>query len=146
MKIRNSTFNLPNFSEAHYQISGIGVKSQFVFPDSEITITAQQAVDIYTTPSDGILLLNITGAYAENYTITIYNPDGSIYLGGQRVDDTNVNTELTCFMIHLVKGARVTIRNNQYNSNQIVTLGTSDCRFFPDAVYPIIQHIIKYNI
>ena len=95
--------------------------------------------------SVGKLNVNITGVYAENYTITIYNPDGSIYLGGQRADDTNANSELTCFMIHLVKGARVTIRNNQYDSNQIIILGTSSCRFFPDTVYPIIQHIIKYN-
>lgn len=129
----STTFNVPNLTSACYQKSGIGINGQVVI--NPVSLPG----DVYTAPSDGLLMLVIAGSWKESYGVTIYNQDGSIYYGGTRSDDYNGNTQSTTFYIPLLKGARVSVYNDTGNA---ITMGSS--RFFPFRTYPIMKHCIKY--
>lgn len=127
---------MPNLNGCAYQMQGIGNNGQIVLDSKPLPGTA------YTAPYDGLLMLIVAGSYAENYNITIYNPDGNIFFGGHREDDVQGNTQQTTFYIPLVKGARVDVTSASTATASRIIMQSS--RFYPYKTYPIFGHIIKY--
>ena len=123
---------MPNLTGASYQKSGIGVNGQYVL--DVVTVPGT----VYTAPSDGLLVIAIQDGWKEDYGLTVYNPDGNIYGGGWRNDDTDGNTETTTFYVPMVKGARVDVTS----STGTIIMKTG--RFYPFKTYSTMFHCIKY--